>query len=320
MVPVVGLVHSSAQSLMASNVTVPGAGWGLFSVVHKVHQTWRFYTKAKIYTNPNNFYKLVGGHVLNFTFGDNVLLRIAAQCILICNRIMKCVNQMVNLSDACHKWVDAVKGNYTHHRTMNKVSSLYEKTTEGCCASTFGAIIERIKRIAIATFHVFKCIFILSMRFMDAIDAFAMSPTVQNESINELFINGTNFVDNLVKNQQRLLDKIEDNHKLVSQILTGIGSPIKISQLISTLEKSLSVAETAQTVLNAGGGVMKKVGKNALFGAAAMVGMAHKLPTGWAPTDEDEQIFTIQPTAPQRSRPVSISMLNPNKALYAKKA
>lgn len=309
MIPVVNVVHSSAESLMPADTKIPGCAWGFFSAIHKVHRVWRWYTKAKIYSNPDNFYKLVGGHVLNLTMGDNVLLRIAAQCVLIVTRILKCVNQMVALTKAYHNWIDAIKGNYTHYHSMKKISPIYENSTKGCLSATFGAIIERVKRIAIATFHLLKCLFKLSMCFMDAIESFSLSPTTRNESINELFVNSTSFIDDLVKNQRRLLDCLEDNHNLVSQILEGIGSPMKVNVLTDALSKSLAAAETVQTVANAGGGIIKKTAKNAIFGAAAMIGMAKHLPLSLVPTEEEEQVFENVSTATENTaKPVSMVM------------
>lgn len=308
MLPVVNVVHSSAQHMMPADVTMPGCAWGMFSAIHKVHRVWRWYTKAKIYTNPDNFYSLVAGHVVNYAFGDSVLLKIAAQCVLIVNKILKCVNQMVNLSKAYYNWVDAIKGNYTHHFSFKKISPIYETSTKGCLESTFGAIIERIKRIAIATFHLLKCLFKLSMCFMDAIESFSLSPATQNEAINELFVNSITSIDMLVKNQQRLLDGLENNHALITEILEGIGSPFKVNQLIDVVTTSLGATQTVQSVANAGGGIIRKTAKHAIFGAAAMVGMAKHLPLSLVPTEEDDQIISTSAPASSGTRPVSFVM------------
>lgn len=306
MTPVVNVVQSSTHILVPAAVKVPGILSGLATVILKIRLLWSWYRWGKVYTNENNWYKLVAGHVVNYVFGDSVILRIAAQCILIANRIFKCVNQTVKLSQDYHKWVDAIKGNYSHQHSMRKVSAVYEMTNAGCCQSTFGAVWERIKRVAIATFNLIKRVFKLTMYFMDAIDSFYISPATRNESINQLFVNGTSFLDNLVKNQERLLDMIENNRKLVAHILSGVGSTFTVAMLVDTISKTLATAETVQSVVNAGGGVLKKTAKHAIFGAATMVGMAKHLPTSLVPTKEDDQLLVTSKTSGGGNRPVSL--------------
>lgn len=305
MTPVVNLVHSSARSLTPVEVKVPGIVWNFFTVVHRVHRIWRWYRKAEIYSNPNNFYSLVAGHVLNFALGDNMVVRIAAQCVLIANCITKCVSQIVSLSRTYRKWIHSFGGNDYQCKSMRKTNEIYEGQ-RGVFKNFFTPIIERIKKVAKATFKLLKSIFKLSMKFMDAIESFSMSPVTQNESINELFINGASFLDKMVKNQQLLLDTLENNKPLVSNILIGIKSSITADQLTETVSKSLSVTSTVQKISNAGGGALKNFAKHAVFGAAALVGVDKHLPKFIVPEDDEVPFLKMESEAP-RPRPISLA-------------
>lgn len=304
MTPIATVVHSSTKQFTPKHVRVPGFAWNVFTLFHRIHQLWRWYNKAQIYANPNNFYSLTAGHVVNFIFGDNVLVRIAAQSVMIASRILKCINQTVLLSRACRKWVNAVKGNSASVRSKSKAESIYSMTEKSWIRASLEVVVERIKIIAIATFKLFKRMFVLSMHFMDAIEAFSISPATRNESINELFINGTVVLDEMVKNQRRLLDSLKENKSLVNHILNGIHSSFTAEKLITTVTKTLETATTINNVANAGGGIVKNIVQNATFGAAALIGLEKYLPKFLIP-DSFECPFFKDDQPPTETEPSS---------------
>lgn len=283
---VVSTVHTTVRTLTPTSISVPGPLWGIFSVVLKVSSLWRWYRKAEIYTNPKNFQQLVAGHVVNFAFGGSMVLRVAAQCILIAHRILSCVEQMGNVSGAYRNWVNAITGGSLTSRKIK-----WDKGTEessSCCSasstdwwkSVFNSTLERIKAIAITTFTMLKETFVLSMTFMDAIESFSMSPETRNESINEIFVNGTEFLDKMEKQQDLLVDCLYENKNTVSNILKGIGSSFTADQLIDGASKGLETAKTVNRVVDIGNDCLKR----AISGFYTGIGQTDSKPK-WANAD-----------------------------------
>jgi hypothetical protein len=283
---VVSTVHTTVRTLTPTSITVPGPLWGVFSVILKVSSLWRWYRKAEIYTNPKNFQQLVAGHVVNFAFGGSVVLRVAAQCILIAHRILSCVEQIGNVAGSYRSWVNAITGGSL---TNKKVK--WDKGTEessSCCSpsstqwwkSVFNNTIDRIKAIAVTTFTMFKELFVLSMTFMDAIESFSMSPETRNESINEIFVNGTEFLDKMEKQQDLLVDCLYENKNTVTSILKGIGSSFTAEQLIDGASKGLETAKTVNRVVNVGNDFIKR----AISGFYTGIGQTESKPT-WVKVD-----------------------------------
>lgn len=285
-VAVVNTVHTTvhtARTLTPVKVHVPGILWGIFSFIHKIHRIWRWYRKAEIYTNPKNFNQLIAGHVVNFAVGDSLVLRVAAQCILIATRIIACVEQIGVVSQAYRNWVNAITGNY-----QNTTKPKWDKgESKSCCSvssahwwkSVFNSIIERIKRIAVTTFLMFKELFVLNMRFMDAIESFSMSPETRNESINELFVNGTKFLDTMEKQQELLVDCLYENKPVVASILKGIGCKYTVTQLITASQKGLATVKTVNKVASYIGDVTK----NAVWGFFSGIGRTNDCPACFKP-------------------------------------
>lgn len=309
MTPVVNVVHASAWGLAPRDAYVPSPLWGVFAVIHKVHRVWRWYNKAEIYSNPKNFYQLVAGHVLNFIFEDSVMLRIAAQAVLISSRILKCVKQVIAVSRTCSRCKDAWQGKYVQRRTMSKTSFKTAKVYAAYQKDGFHSFVERIEQVAFATFKVFKSLFILSMRFMDAIESFSLSPETKNEAIAEIFLNAISTIDDLVHNQRALLECLEDNKPLVADILDGVGSRITVEQLIDAVRKTVGIAETAQTITHVGGGVFVNLLQHGLEGATGILRLSSFVPLSLKPKNDDPPFLDIKlpSDTPTKALPVSAS-------------
>lgn len=279
----------TAVSNQTRQVHVPIGLRGVSSILFKIRSIWHWYMKAEIYTNPKNFQSLVAGHILNVALGDNTVVRIAAQCILIAHRILECVNQTHNVARGYREWIDALTGNYGNLKREKwdkglqgtEYKSCWNSFAEGV-KSTFWSVVERIKRIAVTTFYMFKEVFVQTMMIMDAIEAFSMSPETRNESINELFVNGTKFLDNMAKKEQQelLVDCLYENKSLIGKVLKGIGSSMTVDQLIEKASAGSDALKTATRVADVAGDFLKR----AISGFYSGIGETSKTPT-WAKPD-----------------------------------
>lgn len=267
---IINLVDTTAKSATPDTAQIPGVVQVLFTPLHYVHRLWRWYRKAEIYSNPENFVGLLGGHLLNFFAGDSVVLRVAAQCVFIATRILECIQQKIVICHAYKKLKEACQGTFAYHppcqwikeTNISLSESLVSASTLNWIRLTAKTLSGRIQRIALCILRLLKEIFILSMRVMDAIESFSLSPTTRNDSLNELFVNGTRSLDILVENKQSLLSGLKDNKEVISSILQGLNPQYNVNDLIAGVSKTMKVVETVHSGVKAinsfcGGAVVK---------------------------------------------------------------
>lgn len=236
MIDVSTLVSQTSNELAKQSVQIPTPLLSAFTLFHRVHKVWRSYRRAKIYTNPNNFLSLTAGHIVNYTIGDKLLVRISAVCVLIAKRILSVVSQIEKFQTSYVNLTYALKGQFP---SKVKYDTLKPPSIKSEILYRKKKMINRIKRIAISLFVLLKEAFKLSMKMMDAIEAFYLSPSTRNEEIQEIFVNSTKILDKLEKNRTKLSEGLEKNQELIGKILKGINAAIPIETFIDTAEKTI---------------------------------------------------------------------------------
>lgn len=269
MTPIITCVQTLTYDFTPSPLRLSPVFWNAFAVLNKIHSVWRWYRRAELYANPNNLAQLLAGHAVNFIVGDLLLVRIAAQCLLISTRVLECVRQQTVLHQSGQLWIAAVKGYYPKPVPHSwKSHSQWKRAAE--------SLWNRIERIAYCTFIMMRHAFELSMRVMDAIDAFCLSPYTRNEGINEGFVNAMKWLNAIVENKEELLEGLADNREVIERILQN--SPLTYPQLYNgvsqTLEKTEIAYEKAQKVSKFSNGILIDLGKRMIGGAMVVIGLA----------------------------------------------
>lgn len=287
---VVNLVDTTIERATPVMAQLTGVLRAIFKPVHYLHRLWRWYRRAEVYSNPENFAGLLSGHLINFFGGDNVALRVAAQCVLIATRILQCVQQQIVIGNAYQKLKEAFQGRFAYHMPSQWIK---EKKTSFLKSSlsastiiwirlTSTTLFVRIHRILLCSLQLVKEIFVLSMRVMDAIESFSLSPTTRNESVNEFFVNGTKSLDILVENKAHLLSALKDNEEIISKILEGINPQYNVKELIAGVSKAMKTVETIQggvkAVTSLGGGVIVKAANHGVFNFLCALGVSEHAP------------------------------------------
>lgn len=294
MVPAVQTVSCAAALAMpASAAALPAGIWTAFAVVNKVHSVWRWYRWSGIYSNPDNFSQLATGHALNFTVGDYLGVRIAAHCVLISSKIIECTDQQVSLSKAYRKWKEALTGTYSAPMTCDwkkKMGWVSPSSTQKW-SLRFYRVIWHVCYIARRTLKLITYIFKLSMKTMDAIEAFSLSPSTRNEAVNEVFLNSIKCLNSLEQNQHELLAKLQKNKQVIEKILKGVGTVYNADQLIDyvsgTMEKLRSVNHTTQGLFKRANGAIYELFLDSMHGLAALSGTIEYMPNFLIPKDEE---------------------------------
>lgn len=272
MIPLTTLVQQTTYEITPASSRLPPFLWTGFAALNKVHSLWRWYRRVEVYSNPNNFAQLLAGHAVNFIIGDIVVVRIAAQCLLISTRLLECVQQQAALCQAGRAWKDAILGHYPQPVRCSWDASW---KVAGC------VLWNRIQRIALCSLNLFEHTFRLSMRIMDAIDAFCLSPYTRNEGVNEGFVNAMKWMDTIVENKEKLLRGVVDNQIIIERILRG--SPLTYNQVrdgvAKTLEKTETVHRQAKKISAFGNGVLIEAGKRMVDEMMVALGFARLRPS-----------------------------------------
>lgn len=279
MTTIARFVQTTAYEITPSQFQLHGSMWSILMSLNQVHAAWRWYRRGTLYSNPDNFLQLLGGHAVNYVFGETTFVKIAAQSLLIATRLLTCAQQQAALYHEGKRLIAAIKGHYPYpidnswtndsSSFLFSPSSLYEWKTFSI------SIWNRISRIAFIITRIFFKAFTLSMSVMDAIDAFYISPTTKNEAINESCLNIIQWLDALVDKKETLLQGITEHKDMIERILKG--SPFTYTQLQRSVTSALNATETfqqqAKKITSFGNGLILDIGKRSLHGAIIVTGI-----------------------------------------------
>lgn len=287
--PLIAFAETATYDLTPPSLRLPSFLWTALTAINKAHGVWRWYRRAELYTNPNNFAQLLAGHALNLVIGDTLVVKIAAQCLLIATRVLECVQQQADVVKAGRSLLAAIKGNYSPAETVSwktlSPNTIISPSTQYWARSTINAIIQRVDRIGRCVLTLLWESFALSMKILDTVDAFCLSPHTKNEGLNEGLVNAVKWLDALADNKEALLDGLTDNKAVIVRILEG--SPLTFDSLRSgverTLEKTEAVQKHAHQAAAFGNGVLIDMGKRIANGGMVAFGLADYRPVSLAP-------------------------------------
>ncbi len=288
---IVNLVHNTGQGWTPHGVELPSVVRVPHEILSKVHGVWRRYRNIEMYSNPDNFLQLAGGHLLQHKIGDLAFIRFAAQLVMISTRILDCVEEQAKLVQACRQSVRAFDPSVI---IAPKVTWAKRPRSKWISPSTDFQIRYQLKKLGDFIIHIFKAIkevfvrlFTLTMKIMDAADSFSVSPTTRNQSLNTLFINSTRWIDKLATHKEQLLEGLIYHRLLIDDILDRMHSPWKAEQFISKVSKLLNLTEDANKLIKKAshsvGDLCRDLFKQGAFGFFSGIGLAKYTPDNLVP-------------------------------------
>lgn len=297
-------VDSMASSMASPGVALPGPASIIYSVLHKVRSVWYYYRKKEIYANPNNFGSLAAGGVVTWLANSNVVFRVAAQGILIAHRVMAVVDQQIAVIDACKELSNAGAGHYPLYERCkwkkDSTSSLLSPSTAHWIKSTWRIVADWVSRVFFALITVLVEIFVLSMRALDAAEAFSLDPRAQLDGQIEIGVNLKETLKSLSTNGDRLLTTLKEQRPAMTKMFSTISLPITVDTLISTVENTLPRVKAVEGAVKAGDGVLGEMVKSAAIGTLSMVGLAHLTPDCLVPTPDTQVHKSAYPQVPRK--------------------
>lgn len=288
---VISFVEKTKQQSIPKENKLDGVLGGCYQLIHTVHRLWRWYRRTEIYCNPDNLLKLAAGHSVNWLAGDRMVVNVAAQVVLVSTRITDCVKEQVKVVDKADKLWKIATSSYVlspkikWKKEINK-GSWISLSSKIWWKEKFQRLVDYIKRLAKGIFSLFKRLFLLSMKTLDAAESFSYANN-KNERLNELFVNSSKCLGTLVKNKDLLLHSLEKNRSIVSQVLNNAGSVFTVDQLVTVAKKTVGAAESLhngiESASQAVGVVGRDLAKRAAFGLFQAAGLLDLMPNSWVP-------------------------------------
>jgi hypothetical protein len=202
--------------------------WHLFALVNKVHGAWRWYRKAELYTTPDRFFELLTGHFLHFVAGDLLIVRIAAQSLLIATRILECSQQQAAFCKTGSKWLLA----FCSDSEEAGEQRLWER------------VALRIRAVAHYSLKLLEKGFRLSMGILDALDALCLNPHASCDAMQESIVNIVKWIDAVVENREQLLSKVDRNRQIIERLLER--SSLSYDQFYAALSRTIEGTRAVQ--------------------------------------------------------------------------
>jgi len=257
-----------------------------FEAVHKIHLIFRTVEKAMTYGNPDNFVKLLAGHTLSATIGDNIFVKIGSTTVLIAMRIMECVKEKLLLIKEIHKLYRTLFDTSFLTRNQPWVKPgdrvFLSPSFTYYFRSLFAKFLDGLIKVVKLLLAILKRLFLLSMRILDTTEAFSMNPDVIRQGTRELFVNYDRCLEALTENRDMLLDFLKEYKTVIESILKGFGNICTYETLLSKLQESKEPE----------GFTLKKYAyfafQHAMFGLFQSVNLHHYMPTKWIPPLEPE--------------------------------
>lgn len=242
---------SAASCSLPGSSALPSPMTTVIHLMNRVHCLYRWKMQVtEVYTNSRNLKLLIAGHLVNGVAGENTLLRIASQIVLVTARIVDLGKQKIRTYEA---YCDVLHAIFTLESHWVSVKILRDQPS--LALKFLGedyyiwAIQQResfffyVRRIALCASILFTEMLKTSMCYMDVIEAFSINSATHNDAVNHLFINTTKLLDGISENKQTIHAELLKHKGLIKQVLGVMGTQYQAETLIGEVAKTLNHAE-----------------------------------------------------------------------------
>jgi len=265
--PLLAFVRTTTYEMTPAHLRLPPVLWTVFTALNQVHGIWRWYRRIELYRNPDNLVQLLAGHAVNILIGDTLLLRIAAQSLLVATRLLECTRQQSAVFRSGRAWIGSLKEEYPLPSVAkwdkDSLNSWLSPSSKYWWKRKGLYIEAKVHKVSLNSFKLLKNIFKLSVSMMDVIDALSWSPSARFDGVTESFVNITKWLNAIVENKEGLLTGITENKVIIVYLLKN--SPFTYEQLVSgvtkAVEKTERIQENIKRISNIGGGIFVNLGK-----------------------------------------------------------
>lgn len=226
----------------------------------------------------------IGGDIFNFTFGDRYIVQKACQTILVARAVLRSNNAQKEVAKSCAQLNEAFTASFpvpSGVAQMKDAHSWSPIDTLSSLPQSVSNLVLRIETILARTWHVLQNLFWLSFSSVEILDALMYDRYTQFMSISGVWQNGKEVVDELSKHLGDVAEEIQENNKVVTDLLKVTKSTMTAEDLTRELRSYI------------------EHGKNAL--KASAVGLDSIAQAAQDVAQEAQYLATGQAAAPQNS-------------------
>lgn len=289
----IGSAHRAAFALLSGREHMPAALWGAFTLGSKVRMvwhSWRAMNTVQKYTDTENFYPLIKGGMAQVCANKFTFLRVFAYYCLVTHRFKACKDTIQKISLKLRHISPTLKGQY-----VPIAKGISRKHKFGLLSpSKANKTAKSVQKLGLRMFRALGDMFVvikelgrLFFQMLDAADAICVNPFNKEHDVrlNELFINGKGFLNNLIEGQETVINMLEDNEDLFrdtmdkNKKLHGVKQTKEYTYdtFLSMVKRAKRQTESAQRVANKLDGLFDQFIYHATTGAAICLGF-----TDWA--------------------------------------
>lgn len=241
------------QQLLRGEVSplLPLWGEAVFQGVHTLHRAWRWNRRwRQISRNETSFKQWVGGCVLQATVGQQPLVALAAQLVLIADGVLVAAQHKQRFSRACFHFSFSWKGGWVQEVVpCSRKRLLGWRCLRPFSLSTLCDVDEKLKRCALfikelawAVWGVLKEGIALSMALIDVAEALAASDRSQRDALQEVFLRSSHLREELENNRALLLEGLRSHGAIVGDLLEQCGSRYTLNDLIASVDRAMGAS------------------------------------------------------------------------------
>lgn len=216
----------------------------------RVHFYWKYHRSAEeLYKESYPFHKLAAGHTLSWFVGNNQLVCLAAQVVLVTRRLMDYLHQQNRFFRSYKEWNKAITFRY-RPPTFLRSKGWADRWIPGLLRLRIGSykLACRLKRLAVTTFYLVKEAFLFSMRALDLMEALVLDQSEKKKSLSHLFLHTSHLLNQLMENRHFLAEELRTHKPTVQSLLNQVGAMYTVDELVKALEGSTATIERVQAI------------------------------------------------------------------------
>ncbi|MCB1135842.1 MAG: hypothetical protein KDK78_06215, partial [Chlamydiia bacterium] len=270
---VVPIVESVAQA-EAVGYAAPVLFDRIFYLFHQVHRLWCWNRQIQYATGSAvTFKQLVAGYVTQLVIGDRLVLKVAAQSVLIAKRIVETAEHQVAFCKAGRRALDALCARHvlvvpsisTPNLLQNPLCAFLSPSTVawlGFGAHNilyyFGDVLHSFLELGFAAFR-------LSMSLMDLTLASTLSVNSQSEAVQEFYINTARLMQDLAENRELLKASMDEYRPIIEKLLKQCDSRYTFEDLTYAVDRTAEGSGKAYEVVSKVAELTEDHAKNGLY-------------------------------------------------------
>jgi hypothetical protein len=257
-----------------TGVRTPASFHAAFTLFHSAHQILRRQRRAAHLAQGEHAFKLLlAGYATDWALGTQPLVRLAAQMVHICERLLCTIERQRCFNRSCVQWWASLQGRHrtyvrplkVNHLGHNKLVRLLSPVQIIYFQQGIRRILTQVGDLLHWTLQLTANALKLSAALMDLSLSLVSSPELKRDAVQELYLNVHALMERLDQDEEALQRALAKHRSLIERLLTLYGSQISYTQLSGAVDLSLNQSVRAYRRFKDVAQLSEEQAKNGLF-------------------------------------------------------